>query len=110
MLLSLPGFHYPHYYSINDILPFYSYFFVISLLLLILAQFLLLPSLSWYKRHSYVIVLEILEHLYLLIGIKLWLLHVFFVENLLLGIAEIDQCWSQLTLWYCTVILNFIKG
>lgn len=91
MLVSLPGLHHSHDHCINNVLSLNPDLLVINLLLVTLLGYLLLVGLGWHELDSDIVVGEGCIHADLLSGSELGLLHVFLVEDLLLGVAEVEE-------------------
>ncbi len=100
MLLSLTCFHDSNNNCINDVLPLHTYLLVICLLsglVLLILLLLLLMSLWGCVCDFDVGVLEILGHRDLLAILECGGLHVLFVKDLLLGVAEPHEGGLDLT-------------
>jgi len=110
VLLGLSGFHDSHDHSINDVLSFNPDFLVIIPLLIILVKLLLLVGLGRHELHSDVVVSEVNMHMNLLSGSKLGLLHILFIEDLLLRVAKVKEGLVEFTLRDSAVVLHLLIG
>jgi hypothetical protein len=108
VLFGLPCLHNSDNHSVDNVLPFNSDFLVILLLSLVLAQFLLLVSRHRQELNSDVVIGESRVDLDFLGGSELGLLHVFFVQNLLFGVAQIEEGIVELAFRDGTMVLDFI--
>jgi hypothetical protein len=101
MLLSLPGLHYSHDNRINHILSLNSdirrNFRLRTTWINGTNGRLLRPGRN--ELDSDVVVGEANVHIQFLCGCKLGFLHIFFVKNLLFGVAEIEKGIVEFFLW-----------